>query len=69
MANVAVDPIRCATAADGLAGLREIFGCDAQLVGIVRDVAMCAVIQKKVQFVVKTALFVHALGTISVVMR
>lgn len=42
--SIAVDPIRRATAADGFAGLGEIFGRDAEAVGIIRDVAVRAVL-------------------------
>ena len=35
--GVAVNPISSSGTADGLAGLGEIFGCDAQLVGIISN--------------------------------
>ena len=42
--GIAVDPIRCSAAADGFAGLGEVFGRDAEFVGIIGDVTVRAVI-------------------------
>ena len=42
--SIAVDPISRSAAADGFAGLGEVFWRDAEAVGIVRDVAVRAVV-------------------------
>ena len=42
--SIAVDPISRSTAADGFAGLGEVFRRDTEAVGIVRNVAVRAVV-------------------------
>ena len=42
--SITVDPIRCAAADDGFAGLGEVFGRDTEAVGIIGNVAVRAVL-------------------------